>query len=235
MSVQFPITAGMSLILNTASDSNQSGTTVWEGGVALGRHLAAEAGKKKLDMAGKSCIDLGSGTGIVGIVCAKLGANTILTDIDHPAILALLQKNVGQNLLASKANLNSSDTNINTTIADRNGSTTVAALQWNSPAVVSKEIAKLAPFDVIVGADVVYSMDTVVMLVDTIVALSGRGTDIWIGHEHRDPGVSAHFLSLMKEKGFKNRSVKRSNPPSSVEGDVDYIGDHVSLYRFKGF
>ncbi|KAJ3233192.1 Platinum sensitivity protein [Chytriomyces hyalinus] len=232
--VDIPISAAMNIIINTATDSNESGTTVWEGGVALARHLAAESAKKKVDMKGKSCIDLGSGTGIVGIVCAKLGAEVLLTDIDHPAILAILTKNAGQNILSSKSNSNSSDSAINPTLAEAAGTATILPLEWDSPARIPSEIASKGPFDIIVGADVVYSMETVVKLVDTIEALSDRRTDIWIGHEHRDPRVSAHFLELMKEKGFKSRSVKRTNPPSASEGDVDYIGDHVALYRFKG-
>ncbi|KAJ3257863.1 hypothetical protein HDU77_002507 [Chytriomyces hyalinus] len=229
-----PISAAMNIIINTATDSNESGTTVWEGGVALARHLAAESAKKKVDLKGKSCIDLGSGTGIVGIVCAKLGAEVLLTDIDHPAILAILTKNAGQNILSSKSNANSSDSAINPTLAEAAGTATILPLEWDSPARIPTEIASKGAFDIIVGADVVYSMETVVKLVDTIEALSDRRTDIWIGHEHRDPRVSAHFLELMKEKGFKSRSVKRTNPPSASEGDVDYIGDHVALYRFKG-
>ncbi|KAI9343623.1 putative methyltransferase-domain-containing protein [Obelidium mucronatum] len=185
--------------------------------------LFGKAGLHWLDicLTGRSCIDLGSGTGIVGIACAKLGANVLLTDIDHPDIIALLEKNAGQNLLPSK---------VSDGLTIVNTKSQVLPLEWNSPAVIPEEIQKLAPFELIVGADVVYSMETVVKLVDTIAALADKRSDIWIGHEHRDPRVSDHFLVLMKERGFKSKNVKRqaANPD-----DPDYIGDHVALYRFK--
>ncbi|KAJ3066537.1 hypothetical protein HDU98_010143, partial [Podochytrium sp. JEL0797] len=193
------ITPALSLTLNTNTESNESGTTVWEGGVALARHLAAESNKLKLSLTGKSCIDLGSGTGVVGIVCAQLGANVVLTDIDHPDVLNPLRQNAGQNLIKSGSNATSSQCS-------------VMPLEWSSPAVIPAEIARSAPFDMVVGADVVFSMEAVVKLVDTITALSDRKTDVWIGHEHRDPRVSEHFLQLMKERGFKSKNVKRQNP-----------------------
>ncbi|KAJ3077613.1 hypothetical protein BCR33DRAFT_846347 [Rhizoclosmatium globosum] len=219
---QISISAAIKLTLNTSTESNESGTTVWEGGVALARHLAAEAGKNKLNLAGKSCIDLGSGTGIVGIACAKLGANVFLTDIDHPDVMGLLEKNAGQNTIKSAV----SD---NLNIANKKA--TVIPLEWNSPPVIPEQIQSMAPFDFILGADVVFAMEAVVKLVDTIAALSDRKTDVWIGHEHRDPRVSEEFLTLMKDRGFKSKNVKRQIVGS--EGDEDYIGDHVALYRFK--
>ncbi|KAJ3117030.1 hypothetical protein HK100_000906 [Physocladia obscura] len=225
---QITISPNIQLMLNTATDSNESGTTVWEGGVALARHMVA----------GKSAIDLGSGTGIVGIAIARLGAQTtVLTDIAHPTVLSLLEKNVRQNVVSTKpfVDTNSGDASDaaekKTTISDITN-TRVCALEWSSPAVIPAEIEALKPFDFVVGADVVYSMESVVKLVDTIDALTDRKTDVWIGHEHRDPSVSDHFLTLMKEKGFKSRNVKRQNLFGNVGGgEVDF--GFVALYRFK--
>ncbi|CAN0225805.1 unnamed protein product, partial [Ectocarpus sp. 8 AP-2014] len=54
-----------------------SGQRLWEGSLLLCAYLV------ELDLQGKSVLELGAGTGIVGMLAAKLGAQTlILTDGD---------------------------------------------------------------------------------------------------------------------------------------------------------
>lgn len=50
--------------------------------------------------AGKRCIELGAGVGLVGLSLARLGAQVTLTD--KPALLSLLKGNVARNWLGER-------------------------------------------------------------------------------------------------------------------------------------
>lgn len=69
-----------------------TGGSVWHASVALSRYLLQNPEIVK----GKNVIELGSGCGLAGIVCAILGANkVILTDLDVQ--MDCLQKNINLN------------------------------------------------------------------------------------------------------------------------------------------
>lgn len=52
-------------------------------------------------LAGKKCIELGAGVGLVGLSLASFGAEVTLTD--KPALLSLLRGNVARNWLGERA------------------------------------------------------------------------------------------------------------------------------------
>ncbi|KAJ3198911.1 hypothetical protein HDU82_000888 [Entophlyctis luteolus] len=191
------------------------------------------------ELAGASVIDLGSGTGIVGIACALLGADScLLTDIDCPAVLDLLRANASSNLLAQT--LSAPPGAGSDRLASTPAPISVCALEWAcAPVVLPAEALRRVPFDVVVGADVVYSMESVRLLVDTIDALCGPKTDVWIAHEHRDPAVSEEFLGLMKVKNFRCKIIKQKKPSVDIEQSADVEGldntdtSLVAIYRFR--
>ncbi|CAN0045515.1 unnamed protein product [Ectocarpus fasciculatus] len=102
----------MLLSLQTRSEEI-SGQRLWEGSLLLCAYLVEACcnevssnsvggrcrgvGKPRLDLQGKSVLELGAGTGIVGMLAAKLGAQTlILTDGDDKCV-AMAQKNIQEN------------------------------------------------------------------------------------------------------------------------------------------
>ncbi|CAN0118488.1 unnamed protein product [Ectocarpus sp. 12 AP-2014] len=102
----------MLLSLQTRSEEI-SGQRLWEGSLLLCAYLVEACriedsnssagdccrgmGKPKLDLQGKSVLELGAGTGIVGMLAAKLGAQTlVLTDGDDKCV-AMAQKNIQDN------------------------------------------------------------------------------------------------------------------------------------------
>ena len=61
---------------------------MWDAGVALLRYLAEHPGT----VTGKRVVELGAGTGIVGLAVARLGAaHTVITDLD--TVCPLIQQN----------------------------------------------------------------------------------------------------------------------------------------------
>ncbi|KAJ4366405.1 Protein-lysine N-methyltransferase rrg1 [Neocucurbitaria cava] len=107
-------------------------------------------------------LELGSGTGLVGLAMAALGADVLLTDL--PSICSNLAHNA----------------QVNSEIVNRNGgSTRTAILDWTDPtscklcsdAAVEDE-ALASKFPLILAADSLYSPQHPQMLVDTI--------DVWL-------------------------------------------------------
>ncbi|BDA41071.1 probable protein N-lysine methyltransferase METTL21A at C-terminar half [Coccomyxa sp. Obi] len=128
------------------------GCIVWESGIALAEYLSCHLG---VELGGRQALELGSGTGIVGITAALLGAHVVLTD--RADTLPLLQRNVQVHAEA---------------ISRAGGSADVAELAWGGPI----EDACRGPFSLIVGADLVYTAADVQPLLSTLSALQHGNT-----------------------------------------------------------
>ena len=82
------------------SESESEQGTIWNGGVVLARALAEGAVQE--DWQHCRVLELGSGTGLCGIVAAKLGAReTVLTDL--APLLPLLERNAAANAVSASA------------------------------------------------------------------------------------------------------------------------------------
>lgn len=140
-------------------------------------------------------LELGAGTGLVGLAMAALGANVVLTDL--PSIHENLARNAKDN---------------STLIEHNGGSTRTGTLDWMQPAscalftdgVVADTLdAATSKFPIILAADSLYSPDHPRMLVDTIAK--------WLS-EDADGQVIAEFpyreAYLPEIKDFRNRMEK---------------------------
>ncbi|XP_078259786.1 protein N-lysine methyltransferase METTL21A [Rhinoraja longicauda] len=124
---------------------------VWDAAVILCTFL--ELGAIKLQ--DRTVIELGAGTGLVGIVAAHLGADVTVTD--REVTLQFLESNVQDNI---------SD--------DLRGRVRVKELTWGI------NLSKFEPagYDIILGADVVYLEETFPALLETLKYLSSERTII---------------------------------------------------------
>lgn len=109
-------------------------------------------------------LELGSGTGLVGLAMAGLGADVLLTDMS--SICPNLEHNVRKN----------------DEVISRNGGTARAAvLDWTEPHVCeplhNKDKSIPTKFPVILAADSLYSPDHPRMLVDTVAAWLSSDSD----------------------------------------------------------
>ncbi|XP_007228982.2 protein N-lysine methyltransferase METTL21A [Astyanax mexicanus] len=139
--------------LRLAQDWNRLGVAavVWDAAVVLCMYL--ELGH--VDLKGKTVIELGAGTGLVGIVAALLGANVTITD-RKPA-LDFLSSNVNENVPP-----------------ELQGAVQVSELTWGE----GLEHYPSGSYDLILGADIVYLEETFPALLKTLDHLSSENTGI---------------------------------------------------------
>ncbi|CAJ1086815.1 protein N-lysine methyltransferase METTL21A [Xyrichtys novacula] len=139
--------------LSLAQDWKKLGVAavVWDAAVVMCMYL--ELGKVELQR--KKVIELGAGTGLVGIVAALMGAKVTITD-RQPA-LDFLAANV-------KANLP----------PDSQESVVVSELTWG------EGLDRYPPggFDIVLGADIIYLEDTFVPLLRTLEHLCSSTTEV---------------------------------------------------------
>ena len=74
------------------------GVSLWPSAIALAHEVAA----READFRGRTVLELGSGTGLPGIVAASLGAKVVQTDKDE-LVLDLCRRNAARNGLAGVA------------------------------------------------------------------------------------------------------------------------------------
>lgn len=98
-------------------------------------------------------LELGAGTGLVGIACSKLGANVTVTDLRE--FLPSLSRNVRMNFAEN-------DTN----------QPVVKELKWGE----KLHLYNPNDYDIVIGADIVYIEETFDDLLDTICFLCGCKT-----------------------------------------------------------
>jgi predicted nicotinamide N-methyase len=124
---------------------------------------------------GVSVLELGCGTGLVGIAAAKAGACVTLTDYNQEA-LAFARMNVTANLRDNqRANV------------------IVSSLDWRTPPGVAR-------FDLILGADILYDRNVFPALAALLCASLRPGGMVILA----DPGraVAGEFLRAIAEEGF---------------------------------
>ncbi|KTF94294.1 hypothetical protein cypCar_00032861 [Cyprinus carpio] len=137
--------------IRLSQDWNRLGVAavVWDAAVVLCMFL--EMGT--VDLKGKRVIELGAGTGLVGIVAALLGASVRITD--REAALEFLTANVRENIPPGQQ-----------------GAVQVSELTWGE----NLHLYPTGSFDLILGADIVYLEETFPALLQTLEHLSAENT-----------------------------------------------------------
>nr|CAB3267605.1 protein-lysine methyltransferase METTL21D-like [Phallusia mammillata] len=195
-------------------EEGECGCVLWDAGIVLLKYLITTKGRKHV--MGKHVIELGAGTGAVGLAAKTVGAEMVLlTDLQK--YIPLLVENIRQNI---KCNLTAVDSAVNhisqkyKEILDakifsfEKGSVGAMTLEWGNQKDMAKTVnylAQFAPTPVcILVADCVYYEDGVKLLVDTIVHLfkSLSEVEILCSFEHRETGNKKEllemFLNLLK-------------------------------------
>ncbi|KIY45870.1 hypothetical protein FISHEDRAFT_48486 [Fistulina hepatica ATCC 64428] len=142
----------------------------WPAGQVLSQYLV-HLGPDSLRC--KKVLELGSGTGLVGLVAAQLGAAHVWIT-DQAPLLELMHKNVLMNDLESDVS--------------------VAELDWGTP--VADGIPKP---DVLLAADCVYFEPAFPLLVQTLYGLTDAETEILFCYKKRRK-ADRRFFTMLKKK-----------------------------------
>ncbi|KAM5156259.1 protein N-lysine methyltransferase METTL21A isoform 1-T1 [Callospermophilus lateralis] len=145
---------------------------VWDAAVVLSTYLEMGA----VELRGCSAVELGAGTGLVGIVAALLGAHVTITD--RKVALEFLKSNVQANLpphIQPKA--------------------VVKELTWGH------NLGNFSPgeFDLILGADIIYLEETFTDLLQTLEHLSSNHSVILLSCRIRYERDN-NFLAMLEKR-----------------------------------
>ncbi|KAE8580171.1 hypothetical protein XENTR_v10024339 [Xenopus tropicalis] len=141
---------------------------VWDAALVLCMYLESEG----IHLQNSSVIELGAGTGLVGIVAALLGAQVTITDRD--LAMEFLRMNVRDNIPKDSLHRVS-----------------VRALNWG------KSLEEFSTYDFILGADIIYLEETFPDLLQTFLHLSSQQSVILLSSRLRYQR-DHDFLEMMK-------------------------------------
>ncbi|CAL1538723.1 unnamed protein product [Lymnaea stagnalis] len=156
------------------------GCVVWDAALVLCGYIG-----KQNCFVDRSVLELGAGTGAVGLTAAYLRARVVITDL--PEFVPLLQHNITLNKNKLK------------------GSCTAMALPWGDKKCMTdiKEAHFRSGVDYILLADCVYYEQSLEQLKDTIEYFSTAHTTILCSYEDRDIGnkaeLQSRFLKMIGE------------------------------------
>ncbi|GCB77249.1 EEF1A lysine methyltransferase 3-like [Scyliorhinus torazame] len=125
---------------------------IWGPGLVLCQYFQDE----KFDFTGKKVLELGSGTGIVGILTVLLGGDVTMTD--RPRILSQIEHNVDANVPA-----------------ESRARSKISALAWGTD-----QDKYPTDFDFILGSDLVYSPSQFPDLLQTLLYFCSEKTTIYL-------------------------------------------------------
>ncbi|BFZ21256.1 hypothetical protein BsWGS_24295 [Bradybaena similaris] len=197
------------------------GCVVWDAALVLCSYIVkcawsppGQSQTDRLVLQGRSVLDLGSGTGVVGLVTACLGARTVVTDL--PDFVPLMQHNISEN--KSKFT----------------GSCSAKSLTWGDKEQM--HVLKQSDFpngaDFIVLADCVYYEESLEQLVETILCFSSERTHVYCGFEDRDMGNKPELQQKFFEMMGKHFDVSEV-PLSAQDPDFSSIDIHVLHFVLK--
>ena len=115
---------------------------------------------------GARVLELGCGLGLPSLAAARAGGRVLATDWS-PQAIELLHENAARN-----------DARLETAIVD-----------WRAP----QAIVERAPWDLVLGADLVYERRNVPLLLDLLPRLLGERSELWFADPGRAP--AAEFLA----------------------------------------
>ncbi|XP_028854388.1 protein N-lysine methyltransferase METTL21D [Denticeps clupeoides] len=167
---------GRVLRLNQCSKGDV-GCVVWDAAIVLAKYLETQFFNPQdgvCTWSSKNVLELGAGTGLVGIMAATLGAKVTLTDLED--LLPLLHLNIRANE------------------ALVTGSISAKVLEWG------QNVADFLPCpDFILMADCIYYEESITPLMETLKTLSGPQTTVICCYEQRTEGVNPKVEKLFLE------------------------------------
>lgn len=176
-----------------------TGGFIWESAPPLASYVTT------LRLEGARVLELGAGTGVVGLTAALVGAaEVVLTDQEVHVALQNRDANFGPH---------------------ERGRISVRQLQWG---VHTKRIrAELGPFDVIVGSDLLYLPQSHAALAATIDAFAMCGTQVYLA----SPDPHEPFLCRMRTLGFCGEYLSDDLAAQEALGQWQAVDTHSQVLQ----
>ncbi|CAH3130539.1 unnamed protein product [Porites lobata] len=151
---------------------------VWDAALVLAKYIQTDHFCSTDGLVNRRVIELGAGTGVVGLIAAASGAHVCCTDL--PTVVPLIESNrqINQHLIT--------------------GSFTANSLEWG------QDVSTFQPTpDIILVADCIYYEESLFPLVVTLCDLSDANTTVLICYEERTTGnkplLEKKFHELVRE------------------------------------
>ncbi|XP_056332670.1 protein-lysine methyltransferase METTL21D [Danio aesculapii] len=183
------------------------GCVVWDAAIVLSKYLETEqfcsSGSGVSMLSCKNIIELGAGTGLVGLVAASLGANVTLTDLEDLQHLLQLNIKKNQHLIHT-------------------GSVTAKVLKWGA------SVEDFLPYPhYILMADCIYYEQSVEPLVETLKLLAGPETCIICCYEQRtvgvNPEIEKRFFELLLQDFQSEEIPSEKQDPEFNSPDIHIL------------
>ncbi|CAM9168985.1 unnamed protein product [Choristocarpus tenellus] len=158
------------------------GGGLWSTGLLMTKHLCAYPSFYDNLLAGRRVLELGSGTGLVGLTAAMFGppSEVVITD------------------LASHIDICSHNLTANVDLIPDQCKVRVEEYDWGSDC--SSSLSRF-PFDVVIGTDVAYYEHLHEPLIKALLATTGPETLILLGVTRMDTGPD--FFEALDQAGFE--------------------------------
>ncbi|PGH16960.1 hypothetical protein AJ80_05028 [Polytolypa hystricis UAMH7299] len=189
--------------------SGTTGFRTWEAALHLATYLATPKGKSLIQ--GMDVIELGSGTGLLSLYCLKyLGANSVMATDRDPALLSNIQDCVVQN--------NLDPARIKTGI-----------WEWGNPFSQDGDSSgkSIQSFDVALGADLIYDVDLVPLLIPTLQDLfdNYKIKHFVISATLRNPKTFSAFFEACGESNLNAHELEFESPPRESQDGLFHSTD----------
>lgn len=205
------------LIINENLDSQDAGEEdncggiMWPAGIRLSRHLVQN---RQGELKGARVLEIGSGTGIVGLAAACLGAHVMLTDKREQ--LPVMWDNV----------------QVNAELVDAaGGSATVVELDWDEPDADPDVLDQ--DYDWIFGADVTYDVTRMPALAKLLrqMVLTNPTAVVKLAHMHRSKDIDKTMREIFAEEGLLVRPVDVRSTAVKDYDDPLRVDESIVFYR----
>ena len=222
-----PINNGLKGRHSADQQHGDTGNTVWDSSMALTKCIEHHSGSdidgigKMLNVSGRTVLELGAGTGFVGLSLIHCNAESVvLSDLKY--CTENIRRNVAKNgMLWDLRNDQKSENENEQTQNDQNpfDRVTVMEVDWMRYKQSLKSLKDhKTTIDVVIGCDVIWIKELVPALVDTLQHLHSNLMDkdgvIIIAEQVRSKKISDLFWNLMISKGFKRTVVpEKLSPP----------------------
>ncbi|KAJ9533804.1 hypothetical protein QJQ45_026888 [Haematococcus lacustris] len=218
---------GLRIQQGMAAGGESTGALVWSAGIRLASHL--QANRADL-LRGARVLELGSGTGIVGITCAALGAHVLLTDKED--MVGSTTENVNANAAIIEAAGGSTQVCGGTAVHMARGVVTplqVAVLNWDQP----DEDILAQPYDWVLAADVTYEPAALEHLAGLMSRLVSANPDsmVKLAHRYRSSALDKTMRETFNGYGLVLRPVDVRS--TATAGYVDPIKAEEAIVFYR--